>query len=138
MTAPFVLPAAPSKIGYIFMGWKCSDGHTHEAGETVVVNSDLTLPGCERASDIEPGGALWSGRARRAERPAVCGRERECVVLRVGEGGLRGGADERRDGYGFCAQRASDSCNDLDDTGPIRAALRPRASHLVREGPGGP
>ena len=51
-----VLPAAPSKNGYIFMGWKCSDGHTHEAGETVVVNSDLTftavwsvLPG------IEPG-----------------------------------------------------------------------------------
>ena len=38
-----VLPAAPSKNGYIFMGWKCSDGHTHEAGETVVVNSDLTL-----------------------------------------------------------------------------------------------
>ena len=52
----FVLPAAPSKNGYIFMGWKCSDGHTHEAGETVVVNSDLTFTAVWSAlPDIEPG-----------------------------------------------------------------------------------
>ena len=51
-----VLPAAPSKNGYIFMGWKCSDGHTHEAGETVVVNSDLTFTAVGSAlPDIEPG-----------------------------------------------------------------------------------
>lgn len=51
-----VLPAAPSKNGYIFMGWKCSDGHTHEAGETVVVNSDLTLTAVWSVlPDIEPG-----------------------------------------------------------------------------------
>lgn len=51
-----VLPAAPSKNGYIFMGWKCSDGHTHEAGETVVVNSDLTFTAVWSAlPDIEPG-----------------------------------------------------------------------------------
>ncbi len=51
-----VLPAAPSKNGYIFMGWKCSDGHTHEAGETVVVNSDLTVTAVWSVlPDIEPG-----------------------------------------------------------------------------------
>lgn len=51
-----VLPAAPSKNGYIFMGWKCSDGHTHEAGETVVVNSVLTFTAVWSAlPDIEPG-----------------------------------------------------------------------------------
>lgn len=51
-----VLPAAPSKNGYIFMGWKCSDGHTHEAGETVVVNSNLTFTAVWSAlPDIEPG-----------------------------------------------------------------------------------
>lgn len=52
----FVLPAAPSKNGYIFMGWKCSDGHTHEAGETVVVNSDLTFTAVWSAlPDVAPG-----------------------------------------------------------------------------------
>lgn len=51
-----VLPAAPSKNGYIFMGWKCSDGHTHEAGETVVVNSNLTFTAVWSVlPDIEPG-----------------------------------------------------------------------------------
>lgn len=51
-----VLPAAPSKNGYIFMGWKCSDGHTHEAGETVVVNSYLTFTAVWSVlPDIEPG-----------------------------------------------------------------------------------
>lgn len=51
-----VLPAAPSKNGYIFMGWKCSDGHTHEAGETVVVNSDLTFTAVWSAlPDVAPG-----------------------------------------------------------------------------------
>ena len=51
-----VLPAAPSKNGYIFMGWKCSDGHTHEAGETVVVNSDLPFTAVWSAlPDIAPG-----------------------------------------------------------------------------------
>lgn len=52
----FVLPAAPGKNGYIFMGWKCSDGHTHEAGETVVVNSVLTFTAVWSVlPDIEPG-----------------------------------------------------------------------------------
>ena len=51
-----VLPAAPSKNGYIFMGWKCSDGHTHEAGETVVVNSNLTFTAVWSAlPDVAPG-----------------------------------------------------------------------------------
>lgn len=38
----FILPA-PTKPGYIFMGWKCSDGHTHQANETVTVEKDMTF-----------------------------------------------------------------------------------------------
>ena len=52
----YKLPAAPSKVGYIFMGWKCSDGHTHEAGETVTVDKDMTFTAVWSAlPDIEPG-----------------------------------------------------------------------------------
>lgn len=50
-----VLPTA-SKNGYIFMGWKCSDGQTYEAGETVVVNSDLSFTAVWSAlPDVTPG-----------------------------------------------------------------------------------
>ena len=52
----YKLPAAPSKVGYIFMGWKCSDGHTHQAGETVTVDKDMTFTAVWSAlPDIEPG-----------------------------------------------------------------------------------
>ena len=52
----YKLPAAPSKVGYIFMGWKCSDGHTHEAGETVTVDKNMTFTAVWSAlPDIEPG-----------------------------------------------------------------------------------
>ena len=52
----YKLPAAPSKVGYIFMGWKCSYGHTHEAGETVTVDKDMTFTAVWSAlPDIEPG-----------------------------------------------------------------------------------
>ena len=50
------LPAAPSKPGYIFMGWKCSDGHTHQANETVTVEKDMTFTAVwSNLPDIEPG-----------------------------------------------------------------------------------
>ena len=50
------LPAAPSKPGYIFMGWKCSDGHTYQANETVTVEKDMTLTAVwSNLPDIEPG-----------------------------------------------------------------------------------
>ena len=52
----YKLPAAPSKVGYIFMGWKCSDGRTHQAGETVTVDKDMTFTAVWSAlPDIEPG-----------------------------------------------------------------------------------
>ena len=50
------LPAAPSKPGYIFMGWKCSDGHTHQANGTVTVEKDMTFTAVwSNLPDIEPG-----------------------------------------------------------------------------------
>ena len=50
------LPAAPSKPGYIFMGWKCSDGNTHQANETVTVEKDMTFTAVwSNLPDIEPG-----------------------------------------------------------------------------------
>ena len=53
--AQFKLPV-PSKPGYIFMGWKCSDGHTHEAGETITVTKSLTFTAIwSNLPDIEPG-----------------------------------------------------------------------------------
>ena len=53
--AQFKLPA-PTKPGYIFMGWKCSDGHTHEAGETITVTKSLTFTAIwSNLPDIEPG-----------------------------------------------------------------------------------
>ena len=54
--AEYKLPAAPTKPGYIFMGWKCSDGHTHQANETVTVEKDMTFTAVWSAlPDIEPG-----------------------------------------------------------------------------------
>ncbi len=52
----YKLPAAPSKPGYIFMGWKGSDGHTHQANETVTVEKDMTFTAVwSNLPDIEPG-----------------------------------------------------------------------------------
>ena len=53
--AQFKLPV-PSKPGYIFMGWKCSDGRTHQAGEVITVEKDMTFTAVWSAlPDIEPG-----------------------------------------------------------------------------------
>ena len=52
----YKLPAAPSKVGYIFMGWKGSDGHTHQANGTVTVEKDMTFTAVwSNLPDIEPG-----------------------------------------------------------------------------------
>jgi uncharacterized repeat protein (TIGR02543 family) len=46
----------PSKPGYIFMGWKCSDGHTYQPGEVVPVDSDMTFTAIwANMPDITPG-----------------------------------------------------------------------------------
>ena len=46
----------PSKPGYIFMGWKCSDGDTHQAGEVIKVTKDLTFTAIwANMPDITPG-----------------------------------------------------------------------------------
>ena len=45
-----------NKPGYIFMGWKGSDGHTHQANETVTVEKDMTFTAVwSNLPDIEPG-----------------------------------------------------------------------------------
>ena len=45
-----------TKPGYIFMGWKCSDGHTHDAGETVTVTGNVTFTAVwANMPDITPG-----------------------------------------------------------------------------------
>ena len=44
-----------NKPGYIFMGWKCSDGHTHQAGEVITVEKDMTFTAVwSNLPDIEP------------------------------------------------------------------------------------
>ena len=53
--AQFELPT-PTKPGYIFMGWKCSDGCTHDAGETVTVTGNMTFTAIwANMPDITPG-----------------------------------------------------------------------------------
>ena len=45
-----------SKPGYIFMGWKCSDEHTHQAGETVTITKNMTFTAIwANMPDITPG-----------------------------------------------------------------------------------
>ena len=51
----YILPSV-SKPGYIFMGWKCSDGHTHEANETVTITGNMTFTAIwANMPDITPG-----------------------------------------------------------------------------------
>ena len=46
----------PSKPGYIFMGWKCSDGHTHQPGEVIEVTGNMTFTAIwANMPDITPG-----------------------------------------------------------------------------------
>ena len=50
------LPAAITKPGYIFMGWKCSDGHTYQAGEVIEVTKNMTFTAIwANMPDITPG-----------------------------------------------------------------------------------
>ena len=51
----YTLPTV-SKPGYIFMGWKCSDEHTHQAGETVTITGNVTFTAIwANMPDITPG-----------------------------------------------------------------------------------
>ena len=51
----YILPTV-SKPGYIFMGWKCSDEHTHQAGETVTITGNVTFTAIwANMPDITPG-----------------------------------------------------------------------------------
>ena len=48
--------SAPSKPGYIFMGWKCSDGNTHQPGEVIEVTKNMTFTAIwANMPDITPG-----------------------------------------------------------------------------------
>ncbi len=114
-----VLPAAPSKNGYIFMGWKCSDGHTHEAGETVVVNSDLTFTAVWSVlPDIEPGEP--SGPDEPVEPSALPFVDVSVnawyyeTVKAAYEAGLMNGVTDTE----FAPNAPPDSRNDLDDNRP--------------------
>ena len=51
----YTLPTV-SKPGYIFMGWKCSDGHTHEANVTVTITGNVTFTAVwANMPDVTPG-----------------------------------------------------------------------------------
>ena len=40
---PFTFPAAPSKPGYIFLGWRGADGRTYNTGDVVEISGDTTF-----------------------------------------------------------------------------------------------
>ena len=45
-----------TKPGYIFMGWKCSDGYTHQPGEVIEVTKNMTFTAIwANMPDITPG-----------------------------------------------------------------------------------
>ena len=51
----YTLPTV-SKPGYIFMGWKCSDAHTHQPGEAIEVTKNMTFTAIwANMPDITPG-----------------------------------------------------------------------------------
>ena len=53
--ATYTLPAAPTKPGYIFMGWKYGDA-TYQAGEKFTVTGDMTFTAVwANMPDITPG-----------------------------------------------------------------------------------
>ena len=40
---PFTFPAAPSKPGYIFLGWRGADGRTYNTGDVVEISGNTTF-----------------------------------------------------------------------------------------------
>ena len=53
---PFTFPAAPTKPGYIFMGWRGADGATYQPGDEVAITGDTSFKAIwANMPDITPG-----------------------------------------------------------------------------------
>lgn len=53
---PFTFPSAPTKPGYIFMGWRGADGVTYQPGDEVAISSDTSFKAIwANMPDITPG-----------------------------------------------------------------------------------
>ena len=53
---PFTFPSAPTKPGYIFMGWRGADGVTYQPGDKVAITGDTSFKAIwANMPDITPG-----------------------------------------------------------------------------------
>ena len=53
---PFIFPPAPTKPGYIFMGWRGADGVTYQPGDEVAITGDTSFKAIwANMPDITPG-----------------------------------------------------------------------------------
>ena len=53
---PFTFPSAPTKPGYIFMGWRGADGATYQPGDEVAITGDTSFKAIwANMPDITPG-----------------------------------------------------------------------------------
>lgn len=54
---PFTFPSAPTKPGYIFMGWRGADGATYQPGDEVAISGDTSFKAVwANMPDVTPGG----------------------------------------------------------------------------------
>ena len=54
---PFTFPSAPTKPGYIFMGWRGADGTVHQPGDEVSITGDTSFKAVwANMPDVTPGG----------------------------------------------------------------------------------
>ena len=53
---PFIFPSAPTKPGYIFMGWRGADGATYQPGDEVAITGNTSFKAIwANMPDITPG-----------------------------------------------------------------------------------